>query len=324
VKRRRFLRELKSRKRITFNHDGNELDWRVRYLEHDLDTYTDGAPVVFGRIDPYVKATLPYRAYDMNTTVTKKERLATKSKSAIFKLYRQKTKELKDDSRKKFNGKLWGSGSDGENIHGIESIFSGTYASGSTTGTANGTYAGIAQTLGSLGGASGDAHYDFWTPKLYAWDSSAWVVSTSTFQTTAGEVLRQGIIDTMQENDEEERVDAIFLAKQLFVGFLNYLEANDQLYTTKGSKQAAKTAWGFKGVVFDDVDVTWEFDIAANRGYGVNYDKCELCCMDTQLFGGAVEDDIDSKAIKMDVDFFGNMKWESPRHFFKITAVATA
>ena len=323
IKRRRLLRELQSRGRITFNHDGTEMDWRVRYKEHSLTAYTDGAPVQFGRIDPYIKAVLPYRAYDMNTVVTKKEKLATKGKSAIFKLYAQKTKELKEDSRKKFNGKLWGSGANGTDIHGVESIFSGTYASGSVTGTANGTYAGIAQTLGANGGADGSPEYDFWTPSLYAWNSTAWAGSTI-FTANAGEVLRRGIVDTMVENNGEDRVDAIFLGKQLFIDFLAYLESKNTIFTQQGGGVGSMTDSGFEDVMFDGVRLTWEYDITANRGYGLNYDKMELCVMDSEFFGGEVEDDIDSKATKMDVDFFGNLKIESPRHFFKITAVATA
>jgi hypothetical protein len=323
IKRRRILKELQSRGRVTFNHDGQDHDWRVRYREHDLDTYVDGAPVVFGRIDPYIQAVLPWRAYDMNTVVTKKEKLATRGKSAIFKLYKQKTKELRDDVRKKFNGKLWGSAGTAD-IHGAEEIFGATYASGSISGTANGTYAGIAQTLGANGGATvADPEYAFWTPNMYAWDASGWV-GGQTFASNAGAVLRRGIIDTMQENDLEERVDCIYLAKQLFIDFLQYLDARDNIYTAKGGKLGPTTDAGFTAVIFDAVKVTWEFDIATNRGYGLNFDKMELMSMNTMLFDGAVEDDIDSKATKMDVDYFGNLKFESPRHFFKITTVATA
>ena len=320
TKRRLILAELQRRGRITFNHDGTELDWRHRYLEHELTAYTDGAPVVFDRIDPYIKAVLPYRAYDMNTVVTKKEKLATKGKSAIFKLYRSKTKELKDDSRKKFNGKLWGSGDNGTDIHGLGSIGSGTHTSGAVVGTNTGTYAGISMVLGANGGAAGDSEYDFWTPTLVTWNSSAWAASGSTFADTAFEAIRYGMIEVAEENDEESTIDAVVLAKGLYRDFLTAFQAKEQLYTTKGRKAGPIASLGFEAVWFDGVEVTWEHDVTAEEGWGINFDQMELCVMDSMLFGGEVENDIDSKATKMDLDFFGNLKIESPRHFFKLAA----
>lgn len=320
IKRRMILAELQRRGRITYNHDGTELDWRIRYLEHELKPYADGAPVVFDRIDPYIKAVLPYRAYDMNTVVTKKEKLATKGRSAIFKLYRSKTKELKDDSRKKFNGKLYGTGDNGTDIHGLNSIGTATHTSGSTLGTVTGTYASISMVLGANGGADGDSEYDFWTPTMVTWNSSAFNASGSTFIDTAFEAIRLGIIEVSVENDKEETVDLVVLAKDLYRDFLNAYETKEQIYTSKGRKPGPVASLGFEAVWFDGVEVSWEHDVAANTGWGINFDQIEVCVMDTMLFGGEVENDIDSKATKMDLDFFGNMKIESPRHIFKLAA----
>lgn len=320
IKRRMLLAELERRGRITYNHDGTEMDWRHRYIEHELTPYVDGAPVVFDRIDPYIKAVLPYRAYDMNTVVTKKEKLATKGKSAIFKLYRSKTKELKDDSRKKLNGKLWGSGDDGQNIHGLNSIGSGTHTSGAVAGTVTGSYAGISMVLGANGGSAGDSEYDFWSPTLVTWNSSAWKASGSTFVDTCFEAIRYGMIEVAEENDKESTVDVVVLAKGLYQDFLTAFQAKEQLYTSKGRKPGPIADLGFEAVWFDGVEVTWEHDVTTETGWGINFDQMELCIMDSMLFGGDVENDIDSKATKMDLDFFGNLKIESPRHFFKLAA----
>jgi hypothetical protein len=321
IKKRLLLAAMQKRGRITFNHDGTQLDWRNRYREHSLDAYVDGQPVVFSRIDPYIQAVLPYRAYDMNTVVTKKEKLATKGKSAIFKLYRQKTKELRDDSRKKFNGKLWGSGANGSDIHGLQSIGTATNTSAAVEGTVTGTYAGISMVLGANGGAAGDPEYDFWTPTNLTWNSSAWDATGSNFDDTAFEAIRYGMIEVAEQNDEEETIDAICLNKVLYRNFLLAYQSKEQIYTSKGGKPGPVTSLGFEAVWFDGVEVTWETDIPTSVGWGINFDRLELCVMDSQLFGGDVEDDIDSKATKMDLDFFGNLKIESPRHFFKLEAV---
>ena len=315
-----ILSMLKKKGRIKYGQDGTQMNWKVRYKRHQLETYQDGKVVTFKRIDPYLEATLPWRDYDMNTVVTKQERLATRGKSGIFKLYGQKSKELKTDFSRELSGKFFGDGSDGENFHGAEAIFSGTYTSASKAGTANGTYAGLNQTLGNYGGSStADPEYDFWTPALVAWNSSAWNASASTFYATCLEAVRYGINRAMRKNATQERIDVVDLNLDMFEQFQNALEAKETIYVTKGNK-GLLGALGFTTMYFDGVEVTWEEDVPANTGYGFNFDYIELDCMTDQLIDGYVEYDIDSKGWKIGADLFGNFKFESPQHQFKLYA----
>jgi hypothetical protein len=315
-----MLSMLKKKGRIKYRCDGTQLTWPVRYKRHALETYTDGKQVQFKRIDPYLRATVPWRAYDMNTIVTKQETLATQSKSALFKLYGSKTRELRVDFMRELTGKFFNDGSDGENFHGAEAIFSGTYTSGSKAGTANGTYASLNQTLGNYGGTSlSNPEYAFWTPTLVAWNSSAWAATGSTFVATALEAVRYGINRTMRRNAKGERVDVIDLTLDMWEDFQNALEAKESIYVTKG-KRGTLAELGFTTMYYDGVEVTWEEDVPANTGYGFNFDYIELDCMTATLVDGYVEKDVDSKGWKIGADIFGNCKFESPQHQFKLYA----
>jgi len=319
-----ILGMLKKKGRIRYNSDGKQLTWPVRYKRHELESYVDGAQVQFKRINPYKWATIPWRAYDMNTVVTKFELLTTKGKSALFKLYGQKSRELKDDFNRELSGKFFQDGSDGANFQGCEAIFSGTYAVGSRDGTANGTYGGIAQTLGTYGGSSvADVQYGFWTPTLVNWRSSIWTGSapaTTSFETTALESLRYGIMHTMRRNAKGERVDYVDFHLDMYRMFKEAYSAKENLYVDSGKSKGPLAELGFETTRYDGVEVTWEEDVPALTGYGFNCDQIEMHVLGSSLVDGSVEWDIDSKSWKMDADIFGNFAFNSPQHQFKMAA----
>jgi len=316
-----ILAMLQKKGRIRYGEDGKQLTWPVRYKRHELETYVDGQKVQFKRINPYLWATTDWRAYDMNTVVTKFEVMTTKGESALFRLYGQKTRELKDDFRRELAGKFFQDGSDGKNFIGIEGIFSGTYAAGSVAGTANGTYAGIDQTLGAYGGSSiADVEYAFWTPTLLNWASTAWegYDTSANFINTALETVRYGILSTMRRNAVGERIDYVDFHLDMYRLFMEAFTAKENLYVNKGKRQGPLASLGFETLEYDGVEITWEEDVPADTGYGINTDYIDLCLLSDTLVDGSVEYDIDSKGWKMDADIFGQFKFTSPQHQFKI------
>ena len=320
IRKHAILALLKKKGRIRYNEDGKQLTWPVRYKRHALETYVDGQKVQFRRINPYLWSTIPWRAYDMNTVVTKFELLTTKGRSALFKLYGQKSRELRDDFRRELAGKFFQDGSDGTNFMGAEAIFSGTYAACSLTGTADSTYGGISQVVGTYGGTSvNDVQYAFWTPQLINWKSTVWTGSGITqFRTTALAAVRYGILHTMRRNAVGERVDFVDFELEMYREFLEAFSDKENLYVTKGKRPGPLASLGFEAVEYDGVEVTWEEDVPTDTGYGFNCDYIDLCCLNSQLVDGSVEWDIDSKAWKMDADIFGNFAFKSPQHQFKI------
>lgn len=313
-----IIAALRKKGRIELNCDGNELTWRVRYKRHPLTTYQDAQQVQFARRDLYKSCTVDWRAYDMNTAVTKQELLSTKGANRLFKLYGQKAEELKDDFIRELAGKFFQDGANGQDFIGIEGCLAGTYAAGSTTGTANGTYAGLNQTLGAYGGTSlADVQYGFWTPTLINWNSTAWPTSPAgDFSVSALWAIRKGITKTMRRNSRKEKIDVVDLNIDLWESFLNAYMAKETFYVDKGRKSLLG-ALGFQSVWFDGVEVTWEEDVPANTGYGLNFDKMKLCVQNDKVVDGQVEWDIKQKAWLMDVDVFGQLQF-FPQHLFKL------
>lgn len=314
-----ILAMLQKKGRIRYGEDGKQLTWPVRYKRHELETYVDGQKVQFKRINPYLWATVDWRAYDMNTVVTKFEVLTTKGESALFRLYGQKTRELKDDFRRELAGKFFQDGSDGKNFIGIEGIMSGTYAAGSKLGTPNGTYAGLDQTEGTYGGSSiADVEYSFWSPTLVNYGSSAWAASGQTFADTGLEAVRYGILRTMRRNAVGERIDYVDLHLDMYNDFMELYSGKENLYVNKGSRNGPLAQLGFETLEYDGVEITWEEDVPADTGYGINCNYVDLCLLSDTLVDGSVEYDIDSKGWKLDADIFGQFKFKSPQHQFKL------
>lgn len=313
---------LKARGRIDFGCDGTQLTWPLKYKRNTLGTYQDGAEVVFSRKQPYKRATLDWRAYDMNDVVTDDEILKTRGRNALFKLYEQKERDLREDIAVEFNGEFFQTGADGLRMNGIHSLFTSvTHASASVEGTHSGTYATIPQTKGTFGGTSdSDPQYTFWTPTVLTWNSSAWFAGAGpTLRSNSFEVARYGIIRTQRRNNKNARVDYIDYCLDWYTQFLNAFEDKEQIYTSKGDKDTVG-GLGFQAIWFDGVEITWEEDVPDNQAFGINVDQMRLCVLGDELFRFQHEYDLRQKGWLLDADIWGNFQF-NPQHFFKIGEV---
>lgn len=313
---------LNSKGRIEYGCDGTQLTWPIKYKRNTLNTYQDAQEVVFSRKQPYKRATLDWRAYDMNDVVTETELLTTRSRSALFKLYEQKEASIQEDFLAEFNGEFFQTGSDGLRMQGIHSIFSDfTKASGSKEGVHSGTYGGLNQVVGTYGGSSlSDPEYGFWTPTIVNWNSSQWAAGTGpTFASNAFETARYGIVRTCRRNNKSAYVDYITYCIDWYTEFLNAFETKEQIYTSKGGKDTVG-GLGFTAIMFDGVEITWEEDVPDNQAFGVNIDQMGLKVLGDELVTYRHEWDIRQKGWLMDVGIYGNFFF-NPQHFFMIVEV---
>ena len=83
-------------------------------------------------------------------------------------------------------------------------------------------------------------------------------------------------------------------------------------------------ALGFKNTVnFDGIEVSWEAAVPSTVGYGINYKNIELKSMDDSLLRSeGPEYDIHSQSFNAVVSTLSNLKYSSPRNFFKLQAIA--
>jgi hypothetical protein len=71
------------------------------------------------------------------------------------------------------------------------------------------------------------------------------------------------------------------------------------------------------------VEVSWESGVPNGVGYGINYDNIELKSMDDSLLRSeGPEYDIHSQSFNAVVSTLSNLKFSSPRNFFKLVSLA--
>ena len=87
LRNRKLLALMQSRGRITYNHSGESMDWKVRYRRSPLVGYADGDTLTFARTNKWKTANLDWRGYTVQDSMTKFETLQNRSTEAIVKLY---------------------------------------------------------------------------------------------------------------------------------------------------------------------------------------------------------------------------------------------
>lgn len=330
MRNRKLLAMMKSKGRITFDHAGDLMDWKAKYKRAPMQGYADTDTLTFSRRDRWKTAQLEWRGYAATDSMTKLERLKNKSTEAIIKIYDEVAKNLLDDLDDQFGDEFYVDGNASGNskrIHGVESFLTDSGANaGNYIANANATYAGLVCTLGNYGGnwtgtwptGTGDAHYDFWSPLIVDYTNTGWSAVTKTWPNTCVEAMRFGIIKGKKNKSKKGMLDLILLNDELYRQFLNSIDPKERLNVKRGDGQGMYEL-GFTDVVnFDGVDITYEYGVPSNLGYGFSMDNMELCCLQGQMFVPTGPDfDIAGQSWRFSIDFFGNLR-ANPRYFLKL------
>jgi len=348
MRNRKLTAMLRKRGRVKMNAAGKDLDWKIRYKRAAVQGQADGDTLTFDRKLRHKVATLDWRGYAVTDSVTKKERLMNKSVEAIVKIYENIAEDLMSDMEESFCDELYIDGNASGNekrIHGIESFLAGTQTINVTVTTStsaraanaadpagypNDSYAGLSTVLGNYGGAwnsnwpegTGDAHFDFWTPVLVNYTSSFFAGSSATWAQQCIDAMRYGIIKSQKNKSKRGQLDMIILPGELYRQALSKNHSLQQINVNRG-QDSELVSLGFKDVFnLDGVDITWEYGVPNNIGYGFNIDEMELQSLQGQLFVPEGPDwDIASQSYRFSVDFYGNLRC-NPRHFVKFLSLA--
>lgn len=350
LRNRKILALLQDRGRVTFNHSGLLLDWKVRYRRAPMSGFIDGDTLTFARQNRWRTAQLDWRGYSSTDQITNFEKEKNKGDAAIVKVFSQLGVLLTDDLTDQFGDEPYIDGNatgNSKRFHGIES-FMGSSGAGTKQpiGKPNSTYAGNICTLGNYGGTwsatgattdspsgdwptgIGDAHFDFWSPLIVDYSSAittslsngttGWQASTKTWANTCLEALRYGIINSRKNKSKKSMLDLIALETEMFRLFQDKAQTEEQLFVTRGDDQGLYKL-GFKDVVnFDGVDVTSEYGIPRYTGYGWNIDAVELCSLlDVLIKSRGPDYDIAADAWRLAVFIMGNLKFNNIRQFVK-------
>lgn len=339
---RKVLAMVKAKGNVEMNLSGRDLDWKIKYKRNEMQGIADTDTLTFARLDSFKTAVLPWRGYAATDAMTKEERLKNKSVEAIVDIWSDIGKSLLDDIEDNFGEEFYIDGNatgNDKRVHGVESFLG--QGSASTIAPVifpSDTYAGLSTALGNYGGTwdstsgvsqwprgTGDAHYDFYSPLLIEIDSAVstanggFASSTATWASRCLEATRFGLIHSMKNKSVTGMIDCVIEDGEWYRLFVEALAAKEHLNVNRGESVNTLYGLGFKDVTnFDGAEVTFEYGIGRDVGYGFNFDKVTLMSLQNQLFVvEGPEWDIASRSWRVSVDFHGNFKFE-PRYFFKM------
>ncbi len=336
MRKRILLAMLQSKGRVTNNVSGKLIDWKVKYKRSPMSPFSDGDSIVFTKQNKHKTAQLDMRAYTVEQSMNKGDKLMNSGNEAIIKKYSAMVKDGLEDIRDQFAEQLiqvdGNSAGNTDRIHGLESVFSATNNASSLVGTNNDTYAGLSTARGTYGGSwtglwpdgYGDSQYDFWTPlvtnynSVLAATSGGWSPTTKNWQNTCVEALRFSIINTQRNADD---LDLFLLEKNLYRQFLDKADDSERLVVER-NQDVGMTKLGFRGVNVDGVDIYWEVGVPSGVGYGLCLDEMELMSWQDQLFKSSTDFNLETVSDRVLIDFYGNLKLTSPRAFCKLAALA--
>jgi hypothetical protein len=339
LRNRKLLALMKSRGRISMNHGGTSMIWQVRAKRAPINGYADGDTLTFPRHERWKKAELDWRGYSATDSATKMEQVQNKGAAQIINLFSNISKLLMEDVEEHFGDELYidGNGSgNGKRMHGIESWFgnSGGAAAGYVA-TPSDTYAGLETSLGYYGGSwsvngssqvewpigTGDAVYDFWSPLIIDYTDSVWG-GTATWAANALAATRFAITHQGRNKSLKSMQDLFLYNPELFRLFLDAIGGKENLFIRRGEK-VGLVALGFTDVInWDGMDITREYGVPSNTGYGLAIEQIELCSLQSQLFVPDGPDwDIATRSWRFAIDMLGNMK-ANPRYQTKFKNVS--
>jgi hypothetical protein len=342
LRKYKFFAALEGAGQIRTNMSGRGFDWEIQYRNHNPSGNNGETPRNFARENLWKKLELEYRGAQVTDAIYKREMLENRSAQALVNVAGKMASRLLT-SMEQYLAKEWvqdGYAAGNElRFHGIESFMAATQTinstvTGATARTAdaadpffypNDTYAGLSTVLGAYGGSAtpvgfwpngvSDPEFDFFSPVIVNADSSYF--GASTWKDNCVKAVREALHQTRRNDTKEDQVDMVLLDRRLFIDFLNTLDAKERVIV---SRQNGLRSYGFTDVFeLDGVEVSAENSVPANTGYGLAVGNIELLCMENQLMvsEGPFYDEL-TQQFRYVVSTLGNLKFKSPRNFFKL------
>lgn len=328
---------------VRMNMSGRGFDWEIQYRNHRPSGNNGETPRSFSRENLWKKLELEYRGYQATDAIFKKEMLENRSAQALVNVAGKLASRLLT-SMEQYISKEWavdGYATGNElRFHGIESFMGTDGTVNISTGAkraANAadmfgwpsdSYAGLNTGLGFYGGAQNsgvwpngdtDAEYDFFSPVIVNTTSSAF--GATTWSANCVKAVREAIHQTRRNDTKEDQVDLVVMDRRMYIDFMNALDSKERVIV---SRQNGLRSYGFTDVFeLDGVEITSENSVPANTAYGLAVGNMELLCMTGNLFEseGPFYDEV-TQQYRYVVSHLGNLKFKSPRNFFKLTSLA--
>jgi hypothetical protein len=350
IAKRILLQALKKSGQIVMNKGGDGFKWQVQYRLPPATINNGEQTVTPSRQDIYKQATLDYVGYTLADMMTKREKLKNRGAPALVEHFSNMSKWLMESASQRLSEELYvdssGSGNSGRlsgietmmAINGTVTITSGAQRAANAADVAgypNDTYAGLSTVLGNYAGSwgtqsgitstwpagTGDLSYDFYSPTIVNYTSSAFSGAADTWAEQCVEATRFLITHMNRYVSDRGQLKTVLLDRELYRQYLQKLDSKERINT---SSSLGLRALGFEDTFMQDgVDVTWEFGIPAAVGYGFNVKQMELRSMQDKLFvtDGPTYEPL-NRSYYVIVDYLGQIKFHSPRFFGKLANIA--
>ena len=330
---------------VVMNQGGRGIDWQIRYRNQPVSGNNGETPRVFSRQNLWVDAQLPYRGYQVTDSIYKKEMLENRGQQALINVAGKMASRLQESMEQHLSKEVYIDGNSAGNelrFHGLESFLGINGTVRVDTGaqrTADpadmfgfpaDTYAGVNTGLGAVAGSQisgvwpngvADPEYDFYSPVVVNYTSTAFGGLTATWADNCVVATREAIHQTKRNDTKESEIDMVLLDRKLYIQYLNKLDSKERVIVTK---QNGLKSYGFNDVFEQDgVEISTEYSVPANCGYGLSIANMELRCMEGSLMtaeGPFYNEDLQS--YRYVVSVLANLRFRSPRNFFKLQAIA--
>jgi hypothetical protein len=262
----------------------------------------------------------------MGESRLKIEKLMTGTPEDRIKQIGNLVQECMEDFKEGFPALLWGDGNaTGSNaMHGLQTLLGTTNSviANGLVGDVTGTYAGKSMQFGVFGGGwdppagqafpfgTGDFEYHAWTPWIWDVTNAAWADTTKDWENNWQEILSTAFDQMGAKN--KIRPDIVIVNTQWKTQAKNSLNEKERFEITQNSL-AAKL--GHKTLTYEDIEITDDYDCPADSGVILTYDQMNLKSMQPQLIAFDEDWNIESRADRLALDFYGNMQFISPSAF---------
>ena len=338
--------------RVNYNNSGEGFDWPVQYRLHKVEGNTGETARNFSRKNLWKTASLEYRGYQATDSMYYREFRSNRGEEGIIKVFDNFVQRLETSIEQSLGGEYYVDGNgtgNSQGWHGLETMFGDVTGKPTETFTDNDAdgkrsanaadkvgvptvtdYAGLSTVPGIYGGEQeaniawpngiADPEYDFWSPLIVDYTSTSFGGSSATFALQGDEAMRFAIIHAQRNSSQNGQITNVMLARDLYMDLLNLIDEKERIQITS---EHQLRALGFKNTVnFDGIEVSWELAVPNGVGYGLNYDNIELKSMDESLLRSeGPEYDIHSQSFNAVVSTLSNLKFSSPRNFFKLMEI---
>lgn len=331
---------------VTFGHSGSDFKWQVLYRLANINANSGETGRVFSRQQQWQQLTLPWRHYDATDAIYEPEYLNNRGEQALVKVFNGMGQRLATSMRQYLNreGYVDGNATGNEfRWHGFESFLAATQTITQDTNGAvaqaastadkyaypSDTYAGKSTALGNVSGSylsSGNiswpagectTDFDYNTPIIANTTSSAWSNTTgNTWLADCDEILGEVLVHMNRNDLEGGPVDTCLLERVMYSQFKLKHRGKEKIET----KQKGLASLGFGDVMnFDGIEVTSDYSIPANTGYGFSAGNIFIRSQLHKLVRTTGPwQDPDENAWKAAADHYGNMAFYTLRGVFKL------